>query len=61
MPELLTNEERIRLMSLEAFGRVPSDEEMAIMLSFLADGEPQEQFKALAHAHFLGKSFLFME
>ena len=61
MPELLTNEERVRLMSLEAFGRAPSNKEMAIMLLFLADGEPQEQFKALAHAHFLGKSFLFME
>jgi hypothetical protein len=60
-PELLTNEERVRLMSLEAFGRIPSDEEMAIMLSFLAEGQPQEQFEALAHAHFLGKSFLFME
>lgn len=58
---LVTNEERLRVMSLEAIGRVPSDEEQAIMLAFLAEGDPAQQFASLAHAFFLGKSFLFLE
>ena len=54
---------RLRRMSLQAFGRVPTPEEFKVMLAFLQSNEHDhmEAWTDVAHAMFNAKSFLYLE
>ena len=54
---------RLRRMSLQAFGRVPTPEEFKVMLAFLQSNgnDRMEAWTDVAHAMFNAKSFLYLE